>query len=146
MDWFLRFREQQQRTRDAAIAAKLQSDTAVAANEAQKEVDRYTMAFNAAQTQRNQIQTTSELMTKATGLYSDVSKDLHYSVSQFDTHLKDLQNKINTTNRKIAAPSWWPWLDIFLNVMLVVVLVYAIYSLVHRTYYVHPPATQLGYH
>jgi len=131
---------------ELAAANKLQTDTATATAKAQQEVDKYTMEFNAAQTQKNQIQTTSELMQKATGLYSGVSDDLHYTVNQFDSHLKDLQNKINITNRKTAAPSWWPWLDIFLNVMLVVVLLYAIYSLVRRTYYVHPPATQVGYH
>ena len=153
MDWFARFREQQQEIQNsiaarsaATTAATLQADTAAAGAKAQKEVDTYTMSFNAVQTQKNQIQTTGELMAKATGLYSGVSDDLHYSVNQFDAHLKDLQNKINITNRKTAAPSWWPWLDIFLNVMIVVVLLYAIYSLVRRTYYVHPPVTQLGYH
>jgi hypothetical protein len=138
-------------SRDPAVkapeeAAKLQADTAAASAKAQTEVDRYTMSFNAAQTQKNQIQTTAELMKKATGLYSGVSDDLHYSVNQFDAHLKDLQNKINITNRKTAAPSWWPWLDIFLNMMIVLVLLYAIYSLVRRSYYVHPPTTQIGYH
>ena len=130
----------------AASAAQLQADTTAAAAKAQQEVDRYTLAFQAAQTQKNQIQSTSELVQKATGLYSGISDDLHYSVNQFDSHLKDLQNKINITNRKTAAPSWWPWLDIFLNVMLVLVLLYAIYSLVRRTYYVHPPVSQVGYH
>jgi hypothetical protein len=168
MDWFARFQEQQrqmqedqgrrvqqnidraieeQRQRNAAIAAaQLQTDTTAASAKAQKEVDRYTLAFQAAQTQKNQIQSTSELMQKATGLYSGISDDLHYSVNQFDSHLKDLQNKINITNRKRPMPSWWPWLDIFLNVMLVLVLLYAIYSLVRRTYYVHPPVSQVGYH
>jgi hypothetical protein len=131
---------------DPAIgAAKLQADTSAASDKAQKEVDRYTLAFQAAQTQKNQIQSTSELMKKATGLYSGISKDLHYSVNQFDSHLKDLQNRINITNRKTATPSWWPWLDIFLNVMLVLVLLYAIYSLVRRNYYVKPSVAQISY-
>jgi len=129
----------------AAAAAKLQADTATAGEKAQKEIDKYTISFNAVQTQKNQIQKTSEVMAKATGMYSGVSNDLHYSVTQFDGHLKDLQNKINVTNRKTRGPSWWPWLDIFLNVMLVVVLLYAIYSLVRRTYYVKPVVTQLQY-
>lgn len=129
----------------ATAAAKLQTDTAAAAEKAQKDIDKYTLSFNAAQTQRNQIQTTSELLKKTTGVYSGASKDLHYSVNKFDGHLKDLQNKINITNRKTPAPSWWPWLDIFLNVMIVLVLLYAIYSLVRRTYYVKPMITQVQY-
>jgi hypothetical protein len=129
----------------AAAAAKLQADTAAASEKAQKEVDRYTISFNAVQTQKNQIQKTAEVMAQATGAFSGVSDDLRYSVNQFDTHLKDLQNQINLTNRKTPAPSWWPWVDIFLNVMIVLVLLYAIYSLVRRTYYVKPVVTQLQY-
>jgi hypothetical protein len=130
----------------AEEAAKLQADTAAAGEKAQAAIDKYTLSFNAVQTQKNQIQKTAEVMNAAAGKYTGVSKDLHYSVNQFDTHLKDLQNKINITNRRTPAPSWWPWLDIFLNVMLVLVLLYAIYSLIRRTYYVHPPASQVGYH
>ena len=130
----------------AEAAAKLQADTAAATEKAQAAVDKYTLSFNAVQTQKNQIQKMSEVMATAAGKYMGVSKDLHYSVDQFDTHLKDLQNKINITNRKSPTPSWWPWFEIFLNVMLVLVLLYAIYALVRRTYYVHPPATQIGYH
>jgi len=129
----------------AAAAAKLQADTAAAGEKAQKDIDKYTLSFNAVQTQKNQIQKTSEVMATAAGKYTGVSKDLQYSVDQFDTHLKDLQNQINITNRKTPAPSWWPWVDIFLNVMLVLVLLYAIYSLVRRTYYVKPVVTQLQY-
>jgi superfamily II DNA/RNA helicase len=129
----------------AADAAKLQADTAAAAERAQKDVDKYTMSFNAVQTQKNQIQKTGEVMAAAAGKYTGVSKDLQYSVDQFDTQLKDLQNQINITNRRTPAPSWWPWLDIFLNVMIVLVLLYAIYSLVRRTYYVKPVVTQLQY-
>ena len=129
----------------ATAAAKLQADTAAASEKAQKDIDKYTLSFNAVQTQKNQIQKTSEVMTNARGMYTGVSKDLHYTVDQFDTHLKDLQNQINITNRKTPAPSWWPWLDIFLNVMLVLVLLYAIYSLVRRTYYVKPVITQVQY-
>jgi hypothetical protein len=129
----------------AEAAAKLQADTAVAAEKAQKDIDKYTLSFNAVQTQKNQIQKTAEVMNAAAGKYTGVSKDLQYSVDQFDTHLKDLQNQINITNRKTPAPSWWPWLDIFLNVMLVLVLLYAIYSLVRRTYYVKPTITQVQY-
>lgn len=130
----------------ATAAAKLQADTAAAAEKAQKDIDKYTLSFNAVQTQKNQIQKTAEVMNAAAGKYTGVSKDLQYSVDQFDTHLKDLQNKINITNRRTPAPSWWPWLDIFLNVMIVLVLLYAIYALVRRTYYVHPPVSQVGYH
>ena len=129
----------------AEEAAKLQADTAAAGEKAQAAIDKYTMSFNAVQTQKNQIQKTAEVMNAAAGKYTGVSKDLQYSVDQFDTHLKDLQNRINITNRKTPAPSWWPWLDIFLNVMIVLVLLYAIYSLVRRTYYVHPPVSQFSY-
>lgn len=129
----------------AKEAAKLQADTAAAAEKAQAAIDKYTLSFNAVQTQKNQIQKTSEVMNAAAGKYTGVSKDLQYSVDQFDTHLKDLQNKINITNRKTPAPSWWPWLDIFLNVMIVLVLLYAIYALVRRTYYVKPTITQVQY-
>lgn len=130
----------------AEEAAKLQADTAAASKKAQAAIDRYTLSFNAVQTQKNQIQKTAEVMATVVGKYTGVSKDLQYSVDQFDTHLKDLQNKINITNRKSPTPSWWPWFEIFLNVMLVLVLLYAIYALVRRTYYVHPPASQIGYH
>ena len=129
----------------AEEAAKLQADTAAAGEKAQAAIDKYTLSFNAVQTQKNQIQKTAEVMNAAAGKYTGVSKDLQYSVDQFDTHLKDLQNRINITNRKTPAPSWWPWLDIFLNVMIVLVLLYAIYSLVRRTYYVHPPVSQFSY-
>lgn len=129
----------------AAEAARLQAATTAAAEKAQKDVDRYTLSFQAVQTQKNQIQKTSEVMARATGMYTGVTDDLRYSVDQFDTHLKDLQNKINITNRRTPAPSWWPWLDIFLNVMIVLVLLYAIYALVRRTYYVKPTITQVQY-
>ena len=130
----------------AREAAEQQQRTASATASAQAAVDRYTMSFNALQIQKNQLQQTTDLLTSAKGLYSGVSDDLHYSVNQFDAHLKDLQNKINITNRKQgAAPSWWPWIDIFLNVMLVIALCYAIYALIHRTHYVQPVIQQIRY-
>ena len=82
-------------------------------------------------------------MTSARGLYSGVSDDLHYSVDQFTKNISDLQNQINITNRKITPPTWWPWLDMFLNVLLVLVLLYAIYVVVTKLMYVHPVITQI---
>ena len=107
-------------------------------------MDRYTLSFTALQGQKNQLQKSLDLMTSAKGLYSGVSDDLHYSVDQFTKNITDLQNQINITNRKIASPSWYPWLDMFLNVMLVLVLLYAIYVVVSKMY-VHPIVPQFQY-
>jgi hypothetical protein len=45
----------------AIAAAKLQADTAAASEKAQKDIDKYTLSFNAVQTQKNQIQKTNYL-------------------------------------------------------------------------------------
>lgn len=129
---------------DPAIAAAQQQAAAeAAATSAQTAVDKYTTSFQGIQTQKNQLQQTLDLMASAKGLYSGVSNDLHYSVKQFDSHLMELQNQINITNKKQAQPTWWPWVDIFLNVMIVFALCYAIYALIHRTGYVQPGTPQI---
>ena len=106
-------------------------------------MDRYTLSFTAIQGQKDQLQKTLDVMTSARGLYSGVSDDLHYSVDQFAKNISDLQNQINITNRKTTPPTWWPWLDMFLNVLLVLVLLYAIYVVVTKLMYVHPVITQI---
>jgi hypothetical protein len=129
---------------DPAIAgAQQQAAAEAAAATAQTAVDKYTTSFQGIQTQKNQLQQTLDLMASAKGLYSGVSDDLHYSVKQFDSHLTELQNQINITNKKQAQPTWWPWVDIFLNVMIVLALCYAIYALIYRTGYVQPGTPQI---
>jgi hypothetical protein len=128
----------------AAAAAAQQQAVAAATATAQASVDRYTLSFTALQGQKDQMQKTLELMMEAKELYSGVSNDLHYSVDEFTKNIADLQNEINITNRKIASPTWYPWLDMFLNVMLVLVLLYAIYVLVTKIY-VRPVIPQFQY-
>jgi hypothetical protein len=125
--------------------ADTQAAAAAANASAQAAVDRYTLSFTALQGQKDQLQKTIDLMTSAKGLYSGVSDDLHYSVDEFTKNIADLQNQINITNRKVASPTWYPWLDMFLNVMLVLVLLYAIYVLVTKLMYVRPVVTQIQY-
>jgi len=129
----------------AATSAAQQQSVAAATTAAQAEVDRYTLSFMALQGQKDQLQKSLDLMTSARGLYSGVSDDLHYSVDQFTKNIADLQNQINITNRKIASPSWYPWLDMFLNVMLVLVLLYAIYVVTSKLMYVRPVVPQIQY-
>jgi hypothetical protein len=128
---------------DPTPAAEQQAVAAATAS-AQAAVDRYTLSFTALQGQKEQLQKTLDLMTSAKGLYSGVSDDLHYSVDEFTKNIADLQNQINITNRKIASPKWYPWLDMFLNVMLVLVLLYAIYVVVSKIY-VRPVVPQFQY-
>ena len=129
----------------AATSATQQQAIATATANAQASVDRYTLSFMSLQGQKDNLQKTTDLLTSAKGLYSGVSDDLHYSVNQFTEQIGDLQNEINITNRKTAAPTWWPWLDMFLNVMLVLVLLYAIYVLVSKLMYVRPALPQFQY-
>ena len=129
----------------ATTSATQQQAIATATANAQASVDRYTLSFMSLQGQKDNLQKTTDLLTSAKGLYSGVSDDLHYSVNQFTEQIGDLQNEINITNRKTAAPTWWPWLDMFLNVMLVLVLLYAIYVLVSKLMYVRPVVPQIPY-
>ena len=129
----------------ASTSATQQQAIATATANAQASVDRYTLSFMSLQGQKDNLQKTTDLLTSAKGLYSGVSDDLHYSVNQFTEQIGDLQNEINITNRKTAAPTWWPWLDMFLNVMLVLVLLYAIYVLVSKLMYVRPALPQFQY-
>lgn len=126
-------------------SATQQQAIATATANAQASVDRYTLSFTSLQGQKDNLQKTMDLLTSAKGLYSGVSDDLHYSVNQFTEQIGDLQNEINITNRKITPPKWWPWLDMFLNVMLVLVLLYAIYVLVSKLLYVRPVVQQFQY-
>jgi len=132
-------------TDPAATSAAQQQAIAAATATAQASVDRYTLSFTALQGQKDQLQKTMDVMSSARGLYSEVSEDLHYSVNQFSQNISDIQNEINITNRKITPPSWWPWLDMFLNVLLVLVLLYAIYVVVTKVMYVRPAVTQIQY-
>lgn len=111
---------------------------------AQAEVDRYKIAFTNLQKQKNQLQTTLDILTSANGLYAGVSDDLHFTINQFDTRLSDLQNQINITNRRTPPPTWGPWLDMFLNVALVFALLYAIYAVASKAF-VHPYPQQVVY-
>jgi flagellar biosynthesis/type III secretory pathway M-ring protein FliF/YscJ len=128
-----------------ATSAAQQQAVAAATASAQASVDRYALSFTTLQAQKNQLQKTLDVMTSAKGLYSGVSDDLHYSVDEFTRNISNLQNEINITNRKITPPKWWPWLDMFLNVMLVLVLLYAIYVLVSKLMYVRPVVQQFQY-
>jgi len=125
--------------------ADIQAAAAAANASAQAAVDRYTLSFTSLQGQKDQLQKSLDLMTSAKGLYSGVSDDLHYSVDQFTKNIADLQNQINITNRKVASPSWYPWLDMFLNVLLVLVLLYAIYVVTSKLMYVRPVVPQIQY-
>lgn len=149
MDWWRQIQAQQESQRraieEAIASVTRQQQAAKAAKAAQDEVDRYTASFNALQIQENQIQQTLDLTTSARGLYSGISDDLHSSVSQFDSQIKDLQNQINITNRREPEPTWWPWLNAFLNVMLVFVLIYAIYIVVYKFTFVRPVVQQTTY-
>ena len=126
----------------AATSAQQQAAAAAAAETAQRAVDTYTLSFTGLQRQLHQLQDTQDLIAHAHGLYSGVSDDLHYSINQLSSKTSDLQNEINITNRKVAAPTWWPWLDMFLNVLLVLVLLYALYVLVTKLMYVRPVVPQ----
>ena len=126
-------------------SATQQQAIATATASAQASVDRYTLSFTSLQAQKDNLQKNVDLLASAKGLYSGVSDDLHYSVNQFTEQIGDLQNEINITNRKTAAPTWYPWLDMFLNVMLVLVLLYAIYVLVSKLMYVRPAVPQFQY-
>ena len=130
---------------DPAVEAEQQQRTASATAVAQAAVDRYTMSFNALQIQKNQLQQTADLMESAKGLYSGVSDDLHSSVNQFTQQISDIQNQINITNRKSPEPKWWPWLDMFLNIMIVLTLLYAIYVVVSKVMFVRPVVQQVQY-
>lgn len=129
----------------ATTSATQQQAIATATASAQASVDRYTLSFTSLQAQKDNLQKTVDLLASAKGLYSGVSDDLHYSVNQFTEQIGDLQNEINITNRKKASPTWYPWLDMFLNVMLVLVLLYAIYVLVSKLMYVRPALPQFQY-
>ena len=73
--------------------------------------------------------------------------DFKYSVSTFSDQLEKVKIQLNMENRsrmKDEKDQTWTWVNLLLNVLLIAVLLYAVYTFVRRYFLSHHTAAPIA--
>ena len=115
----------------------------VAKAEVGPEVQKYRDAVNAVSVRTREQEKTIDVVNGIKDKVLSLRDDFRYSVNTFSDQLEKLKIQINMENRSRdkEKDNTWAWIDTILNVLLVAVLLYAVYTLVRR-YFIsrRPPA------
>jgi len=99
-----------------------------ATTEVQPTIDKYKMSYTNIMNQVTNQHTTIETVDAAKNKIKGIEEDLHFSVSTFGKQINDIRNQINI-DKKQAHKETVNYFDSILNILLMVALVFAIYSL-----------------
>ena len=102
-------------------------------NQIRKDVDKFINEYHFLNTQTMQQQQTLDIVNSVKDNIGTVKDDMAYSVSTFQDQIKAIQNQVNI-NRKtqIQAADYGSWISIALNVFIVIVLLFLIFSIGRR--------------
>ena len=108
----------------------------VATAEVAPTVKKYQDAVSAINVRKTEQQKTIDIVNGIKDKVLSLKDDFKYSVNTFSDQLEKVKIQINMENRSREKESdnTWAWVDMGLNVLLVAVLVYAVYS-IGRQYY-----------
>jgi len=106
----------------------------IAASEVAPEIQKYRDAVSAVNVRTREQQKTIDIVNGIKDKVLSLKDDFKYSVNTFGDQLEKVKIQLNMENRsrEEAREETWSWIDIGLNVLLVAVLAYAIYSLTRR--------------
>ena len=115
--------------------------TRVGAAEVAPEVQKYRAAVAAVNTRTREQQKTIDVVNGIKDKVLSLKDDFKYSVNTFSDQLEKVKIQINMENRSRVQErdTTWTWVDLGLNVLLVAVLVYAVYTFVRRYFLAKPP-------
>lgn len=109
--------------------------TRVGAAEVAPEVQKYRTAIQAVNVRTQEQQKTIDVVNGIKDKVLSLKDDFKYSVSTFSDQLEKVKIQLNMENRsrtKHEKDDTWTWIDLGLNILLVAVLVYAVYTFVRR--------------
>lgn len=107
----------------------------VSESEVGPEVQKYRDAVTAANLRNQEQQKTIDVVNGIKDKVLSLKDDFKYSVSTFSDQLEKVKIQLNMENRsrvKEERDNTWTWIDLGLNVLLVGVLVYAVFTFVRR--------------
>lgn len=113
-------------------------------------VQKYRDAVSAINSRTQEQQKTIDVVQGIKDRVLSLKDDMKYSVSTFSDQLEKVKIQLNMENRsrEEVKESTWSWIDFGLNAVLVIVLLYAVYTMVRRFFIPRPrprplPATTI---
>lgn len=116
---------------------KEQERSRIAKAEVDPLIAKYKTNRKAALNQYNNQERTVEVVTGLKDRVLNLKDEMKYSVNTFADQLKKVEDAINVERRARDKPpdvSPWTWLDMLLNITLVVVLVYAVFVIYNKLF------------
>jgi hypothetical protein len=116
--------------------------TRIGAAEVAPEVQKYRQAVDAVNIRTQEQQKTIDVVNGIKDKVLSLKDDFKYSVNTFSDQMEKVKIQLNMTNRsrEQEKDTTWDWVNLILNVLLVAVLVYAVYTFVRRYFISRPPA------
>jgi len=118
--------EERQRVADAEVAP---------------EVQKYRSTVNAVNVRTQEQQRTIDIVNGIKDRVLSLKDDFQYSVNTFSDQLEKVKIQLNMENRSREKEGTQSWIDIGLNTLLVLVLLYAVYSLLRKFFLSRRPPT-----
>lgn len=115
----------------------------VAGSEVGPEIQKYRDAVSAVNLRRQEQQKTIDVINGIKDKVLSLKDDFRYSVNTFSDQLEKVKIQLNMENRsrEKEKDNTWVWIDVILNVLLVAVLLYAVYTFARRYFLSRPVAT-----
>ena len=109
--------------------------------EVDPEVQKYKDAVAAANARTQEQQKTIDVVNGIKDKVLSLKDDFRYSVNTFSDQLEKVKIQLNMENRsrEKERDNTWAWIDTILNVLLVAVLIYAVYTMVRRYFIARRP-------
>jgi hypothetical protein len=106
----------------------------VSAAEVAPEVQKYRDSVDAANVRTQEQEKTIDVINGLKDKVLSLKDDFKYSVNTFGDQLEKVKVQLNMENRsrEKERDNTWTWVDLILNVLLVGVLVYAVYTFIRR--------------
>jgi hypothetical protein len=109
-----------------------QERTRLATAEANEAAANYNKQYASATDQKNKQQQTLDIIKGVASNVSTLKDNFQYSVGTFAKQIRDLKNQIQLENaKKVEAPSR-NWLDILLNILIVLLFVVTVWVLIRK--------------
>lgn len=112
----------------------------ITASEVAPEIQRYRDAANSATLRMTEQQGTIDVINGLKDKVLSLKDDFQYSVTTFGDQLEKVKSQLNMSNRsrdKGPRDNTWTWIDIGLNVLLVAVLLYAVFTFIRRYFIIN---------
>ncbi len=105
------------------------------------EVQKYREAVSAINARNQEQQKTIDVVKGIKDRLISLKDDMKYSVTTFSDQLEKVKIQLNMENRsrEEVKEKRWHWLDFVLNILLAIVLLWAVYTMVRRFFIARRP-------